>query len=90
MTPKRSYNYSAATIELMQAGVSVSELARRLDLSPTAVSRKLKGELGGPTGDLGDLIVELAGSEVYERILHHLGLTEELEDAIADVEVRPE
>lgn len=84
---KRNYHYSPATIELMQAGVSVSELARRLDLSPTAISRKLRGELGGPVGILGDLIVELAGSEVYERILHHLGLDPELEEAYKDAEV---
>jgi len=66
---KRTYRYSPATLLLMGAGVSITELANKLDLSPTAISRKLKGELGGVNGHLGDAIVELAGSEVYDKIV---------------------
>jgi len=69
MTTKRNYTYSPAALVLMGAGVSMAELGRRLDLSPTAISRKLRGELGGVTGHLGDAIVELAGSEVYDQII---------------------
>jgi hypothetical protein len=65
---KRTYRYSPAALVLMGAGVSITELAVKLDLSPTAITRKLKGELGGVAGNLGDAIVELAGSEVYDQI----------------------
>ncbi len=66
---KRNYRYSPAALVLMGAGVSVTELAQVIDLSVTAVTRKLKGELGGVTGALGDAIVDLAGSEVYDQIV---------------------
>lgn len=69
MKTKRNYRYSPAALVLMGAGVSITELATKLDLSPTAVTRKLKGELGGVKGALGDAIVELAGSEVYDQIV---------------------
>jgi hypothetical protein len=78
MTTKRRFAYSPAALELMSAGVSLTELGRRLGLSTAAISRKLQGDLGGPIGPLGDLIVELAGSEVYDRILGHLGLVLEV------------
>ncbi len=85
---KRDYNYSPATIELMRAGVTVTAVAEEAGVSPTAVSRKLKGELGGPQA-IADHLVALAGSEVYERILELVGDTEGLEDAVAEVEVDP-
>ncbi len=68
-TEKRAYRYSPAALVLMGAGVSITELAVKLDLSPTAITRKLRGELGGVAGHLGDAITELAGSEVYEQIV---------------------
>lgn len=67
--PTRTYRYSPAALLLMGAGVSITELATKLDLSPTAITRKLKGELGGVKGNLGEAITELAGSEVYEQIV---------------------
>jgi len=69
MTTKRTYRYSPAALVLMGAGVSITELAAKLELSPTAITRKLKGELGGVNGNLGDAITELAGSDVYEQIV---------------------
>ncbi len=69
MTTKRTYRYSPAALVLMGAGVSITELATKLELSPTAITRKLKGELGGVNGNLGDAITELAGSDVYEQIV---------------------
>ena len=69
MTTKRDYKYSPAALELMAAGVSMAELGRRLDLSPTAISRKLRGELGGITPTLGDAIEDLGGHELYERVV---------------------
>lgn len=69
MTDKRTYRYSPAALVLMGAGISITELATKIDLSPTAITRKLKGELGGVKGNLGDAIVELAGSEVYDSIV---------------------
>ena len=68
-TEKRTYRSSPAALVLMGAGVSITELATKLDLSPTAITRKLKGELGGVAGILGDAITELAGVEVYDKIV---------------------
>ena len=68
-TEKRPYRYPPAAPVLLAAGASIPELAQVLDLSPTAITRKLKGELGGVKGDLGGAITELAGVDVYDKIV---------------------
>lgn len=71
----RSYHYSKPALELMEAGVSMAELARRLNISRGAVSRKLQGDLVFDDA-IRTAIEELAGADVLERIIDHLGLEE--------------